>query len=339
MHKSNYLSLADQGINLNDYCLSSNYDEDLGNILPKIYPNQLLKLVSLYNINLLKDLTKKISLFTKTNRIVLGAGSEELVVRTNNLIKNNPVGMVTPGFYRTKESYESNNNNKIKLISRKDLLKPFEYSYVWISNPSLIDGEVFTTKELLKIIKIHPKTIFLVDEAGVFLLPEWQKYSLMTVTKDASNFVVYSSFSKLFGLSGQRVGFASGNRKILNLLEESGPTFPITNLSAVLAKTFVDKVRYFDKIVQKIQVHKQEVENLINENSGLQIRKTKLNFVLIKDTDNHKFSALLSKNKILALDTSSQEGVKEGWIRITIHSSEDKHVFLKRKLSKVLEQL
>ena len=339
MHKSNYLSLADQGINLNDYCLSSNYDECLRNIFPKINPNELLKLVSLYNINLLKDLIKKIALFTKTNRIVLGAGSEELVVRTNNLIKSNLVGMVNPGFYRTKESYESNNNKKIKLISRKDLLKPFGYNYVWIFNPSLIDGEVLTREELLKIIKSHPKTIFLVDEAGVFLLPEWQKYSLMPVIKDTSNFVVYSSFSKLFGLSGQRVGFASGNKKILNLLEESGPTFPITNLSAVLAKTSVGKARYFDNMVQKIQAHKQEIENLIEGNSRLQIKQTKLNFVFVKDTDIHKFSALLLKNKILALDTSSQEGVKEGWIRITIHSSEDKHAFLKKKLSKVLEQL
>jgi len=339
MRKDNYLSvckkLSQSGVAI-DYCLSSNVDERYRKIYNYKGGNGIVTLLGDYPQEKQKIISKRIKEKFKLKNIVLGSGSEDLIIRCNRIIKSKhwKTGVALPTFYRILETL---NDYSLRLLKQDDLDKLSNLEAVWLNNPNPLTGEVIKREYLLKIFAKYPKTIFFIDEAIMFLLTDWKKYSLLIDINECKNYVVLASFSKLYGISGLRAGFASGNAKIIKEIATYGTTFPFTVLTAYFVDKLLDYDHIFNKIRLQIRQNKGKLEKFLTEKLDLEVRPSQTNCVFCRRKGEVKFYNELLRVGIAGLDLDTQKGIdKQGWVRLTAHSSNVLHNQLISSLQKIL---
>ena len=339
MRKDDYLSvckkLSQSGVAI-DYCLSSNVDEKYRKIYNYKGGNGIVTLLGDYPQKKQKAISKKIKAKFKLENIVLGSGSEDLIIRCNRIIKNQhwKIGVVLPTFYRILETL---NDYSLRLLKQDDLDKLPNLVAVWLNNPNPLTGEVIKREYLLKIFAKYPKTIFFIDEAAMFLLSDWKKYSLLIDISKCKNCVVLTSFSKLYGISGLRAGFASGNARIINEIAIYGTTFPFTGLTAYFVDKLLDYDHIFSGIRLQIRKNKGKLEKFLTEKLDLEVRPSQTNCVFCRRKNGAKFYNELLGVGIVSLNLDTQKGIKkQGWVRLTAHSSNVLHNQLISSLQKLL---
>lgn len=339
--KTNYLSLSNDSSlsGLINYCTTNNFDELYEELIPNISKKNIWERSISYSDKFLKNTSLKIKEKFKLNQVVLGAGSEELIIRLRVLaLENNwRVCITSPFFYRTEEILR---NAKPQLISEDSLDFDFsKFDLVIFFNPNPLNGHLFKANQLLSLFKQYPKTTFIIDEASMFILPSWKDYSLTSYTDDLKNFVVFSSFSKMYGIPLQRVGFASGNKHFLNQLRDVGPTFPVSPIALLLAENLLQEDQFLDILRDKIQKNKKELKEIITLIPELKIiNDSPINCIYLQSTNSkNKLYKELMRNGILSLDVEKMT-LKPNSVRLTIHSSKSRHQSLMNKFKQIANQ-
>jgi len=345
---SNYLELnqAKEENSISNFYLSNNQG-DLYKSLYKVTPKKIRKIISNYPNANYTDLKSKIIkkyYLDNTSEILLGSGSEELIVRINNYLRSNnfSVGITIPNFYRILETAgrykkiilphkEKNYLHKAKEVAKK--ISNLKINALWISNPNLINGKSFLRSGLTSLINNFPNILFIIDEAGIdFLEIKPNKYSLIKESQKLDNLLVIRSFSKMYGLAGIRGGFLSGKRKIIKKLNENSPTFPYTGLAQYFINQMLNKLEKFEKIRIKALKNKKEIEKKLNENNGFQINKSLTNCIYAKHQKLDLNNLLIDLN-IIPLNLNNCMGMEgSDYIRLTSHSSKKKFNYLYKKI-------
>ncbi len=332
----NYLKSTQSLLNKGkfDYCTSSNYDENLAKYFPSLCSEDVFNLSAHYPCLGEQKLERLIKNKLKLQKIAMGAGSEDLIVRICQIIKNNnwKTGVVVPTFYRIIDNladYTVIPNKNFNIIDYRI------FDIVWIVNPNPLTGK-YTPKALIKLIlKKNPRTMFVVDETEIFFLENWSKASLLNNCSECSNLLVITSFSKFHNVPGLRVGFAAGNKSFVLKLISRGPTFPISNLSRYITEKVITNIP-FKKVRAEINKNKEEVERLLLSNSNIEIRHSDINCVFCRLKNRKNFYKKLLEIGIIGLNLDTQVGAdKMGWVRLTIHSSPIKHKNLVGRLKKL----
>ena len=106
---SNYLektTIIKEKPELQDYSLSNNnIDDEYTEILNGMSIGKITELINRYPDYKYTELIKAIKKEFKINNVVLGSGSEDLIIRTNLVLKNEGViGIFLPNFYRMMET-------------------------------------------------------------------------------------------------------------------------------------------------------------------------------------------------------------------------------------------
>jgi histidinol-phosphate aminotransferase len=147
-------------------------------------------------------------------------------------------------------------------------------------NPNAPTGVEMPMDQVERIIAANPDCVVIVDEAyvdfgGTSALPLLEKYD---------NLLVVQTFSKSRAMAGQRVGFAIGNKKIIDYLKDVKFSFNsyTMNLPAIeLGTEAVTDAAYFHEITGRIvntrERFKKELRDL-----GFTFPDSKTNFVFAK---------------------------------------------------------
>lgn len=319
--------------------LSNNFDEDYCKIYPKMSTKLMVSLVAYYPDHNYKKIKKMICKRFDFKNIVLGSGSEDIIMRLNEVAMERKwkIGFVVPIFYRSIETFRTKG---FKFIAEEKFLKGDlgNLDAIWLDNPNLFTGRIYEKSHLIKLIKKHAKTIFFLDEAAIFsILEKWKKYSLLRQCCNYKNLIVISSFSKMYGISGLRAGFATGNNKILKELEQKGLTFPYTSFTEYFLYNILSMKDPLRDIHKKIKNNKKEIERMLLKYEDIKMIKSFTNCIYLKHTKNLNFYKDLLKVGIVGLNLDSQFGIKKkGYIRLTIHSSKKINNELKFRLKKLL---
>lgn len=318
-----------------DYCTSTNFDEDYRKIYPKLSPKQIFALAIAYPDPDYRDLTQKINSKFKVSEVVLGAGCEDLIIKSCQIIKekNWKVGVVLPTFYRIIDNLGKYTNIPAKEFGKRNYRN---LQALWIVNPNPLSGDIIDKNILLNIIRKNPITIFLIDETAIFFLQNWRDYSLLSDYKSTNNFVVLTSLSKLYGISGLRAGFATGNKTFLADLKAKNSTFPVTNITNFFVQKILDEDKFFENIRTKIDKNKRSVEKLLALNPNIEIKKSVTNCVFARFKNSRNLFKELLNLGIVGLNLDTQPGIdKKGFVRLTVHSSQKRHPILMDKLTKL----
>ncbi len=230
----NYLKKIEKfkKIDLKNYSLSNNNIGDEYKLLKnKINYTKLLELVSKYPDYRYLDLIKILKRTFKINNVVLGSGSEDLIIRINLVLKDKgDIAILLPNFYRIMETAEkykkiyTHYNLDSEFLDIKPIFSQIDKSIrsLWISNPNPMIGKVYKKEQLLRLIKDYPNVLFIIDESAIDFIENSSKFSVIDAAQILNNLIVIRSFSKLYGLAGLRAGFATGKLKILNKVKDFG---------------------------------------------------------------------------------------------------------------------
>ncbi|MDR1060684.1 MAG: histidinol-phosphate transaminase [Clostridiales bacterium] len=102
---------------------------------------------------------------------------------------------------------------------------------VMICNPNNPTGTTVGRDELAAFIgRVPPGVIVLLDEAYIEFSDGGNGESLYRLALERRNLAVLRTFSKLYGLAGERVGYAFAHREMADLMNKSASFFTVTRI-------------------------------------------------------------------------------------------------------------
>lgn len=199
---------------------------------------------------------------------------------------------------------------------------------VFFCNPNNPTGALVPSEELYDFIAEHGESLFLVDES---YLPFIREPSLLDFSIP-DNLFILSSYSKIYGIPGLRLGFlTSTGANLKNIHEQSRPWG--VNRMAQIAGEYL--IRYGDDYVAKtIDFVEKERLRIVNELSSMAEIKVipgAANFILCKLTGKMTAPELQKKmidRKVMIRNCDNFTNLDEKYFRISLKSEEDNNYFL-----------
>ncbi|MEG1560454.1 MAG: histidinol-phosphate transaminase [Clostridia bacterium] len=120
---------------------------------------------------------------------------------------------------------------------------------IFICNPNNPTGTIVTKSEVEKFMKdIPPHVIVVFDEAYAEFVSEESYPQGMDYVRAGANVIVTRTFSKLYGMAGNRVGFAIAKPHIMNTLKRVAEPFPVNRIAQAGALAALDDFEFADRV-------------------------------------------------------------------------------------------
>jgi histidinol-phosphate aminotransferase len=205
-----------------------------------------------------------------------------------------------------------------------DLRFPEDTTLVAIVNPNNPNGGIFDMGRLPDLLRRHPRTHFLVDEAFIGLAGE----PVASLVPEHRNLLVTRTLSKAHSLAGFRVGYAVLPEPLADDLNENNDAYPLARPSQAAA---LATLRHEGKIAARLKQLRTWTEALAAalRKLGARVHPTQTYFFLANfaPRDAVELAARLRERGILvkALDDAR---LGRGYLRITTALPEDNARFL-----------
>ena len=159
--------------------------------------------------------------------------------------------------------------------------KASKKSIVVIVNPNNPTGQYLRKSEVIKLLDGLPKgSVLVVDEAYIDYLGK--KESVETLVPKRNNLVVLKSMSKIYALSGARVGYMVANKSIISELKAYCPPWAVSAMGQVAAITALKNEGYYAKKIRETHRLRKEFCRKLNSVPHLKLYPSVANFVLIE---------------------------------------------------------
>jgi histidinol-phosphate aminotransferase len=188
---------------------------------------------------------------------------------------------------------------------------------VAIVNPNNPTGGVFDMTPLPGLLRRHPDTYFLVDEAFIDLAGE----SVSSLVPSHRNLVVTRTFSKAHSLAGFRVGYAVASAELADGLNSANDAYPLARASQAAA---LATLRHMDEIRARVEALKAWTRGLASElqNLGVRVYPSETYFFLadFSPLDGRDLARALEAKRILVKPLSD---LGPGFVRMTTSTPEN----------------
>ncbi len=190
-----------------------------------------------------------------------------------------------------------------------------------LANPNAPTGINESVEVLEEIIQSNPDVVVIIDEAYV----DFGGESCLPLVDKYDNLLVVQTFSKSRSLAGMRIGFAIGNPKLIQYLQDAKYSFNSYTLNTPTLKLGVEAVKdeeYFvttvKKVIQTREWSKQELSKL-----GFSFPDSCTNFIFARHESipAQEILAKLREKKIYVRHFKS-ERISE-YLRISIGTDEE----------------
>lgn len=154
---------------------------------------------------------------------------------------------------------------------------------VIIANPNAPTGRCLTIDEVKSILDSNPSNAVIVDEAYI----EFGGKSVVPLVKEYPNLLVIQTMSKSHALAGMRIGFAIGNRDLIeamNRVKNSFNSYTLDRLAIIAGTEALKDMDYYSETWKRIIATRERVCREL-EKSGFKIVASKANFIFISHPD------------------------------------------------------
>lgn len=206
---------------------------------------------------------------------------------------------------------------------------------VYLANPNNPSGSTPKPK-VLELSRNNPQAIVVIDEAYA----QFTNLSVIDQVKSFPNLVVLRSFSKDYGMAGNRIGFLVASKEIITQVKPKIQWANVSYLSVGAASIALDHEDYFAHIRQDINIRRDEFIYFLTH-LHYQVFPSHINAVLLKfenETIATSFVNHLKKSQITVSpgNGNSNIGLDNTFVRITIGTPEQmttvEHVISEFKL-------
>lgn len=228
--------------------------------------------------------------------------------------------------------------NLIKVDYKKDLFLSAEDiievischkpKLVCIANPNSPTGTVLLPEDIEKILAISLKqnTVVLIDEAYYPFYP----VSSVGLISDYPNLIVTRTFSKAMGLASARLGFAIGQKRIIEYLHKTRPMYETNAFAVKFAEHVLKNYHLVEKGLAEVKTAKEYLEKELDR-LRIPYFKSYANFILIDALSPAKAVKIrenLARKKIL-VKAGFKSATLKNCIRVTIGSVKQMKYFVK----------
>jgi histidinol-phosphate aminotransferase len=201
--------------------------------------------------------------------IHINAGSE-LILRQLFSLYGRQVHLLTPTYSLFPEIAE--NYTETRLLPEKDfklrrteIKIPDGTTLFVIVNPNNPNGATVDMEPLPQLLRDHPNTYFLVDEAFIGIAGQ----SVAYLVPEYSNLIVTRTFSKAHSLAGFRVGYAILPQHLAEEMNKRNDAYPLARPSEAAA---IATLYHENKISERIKQLKEWTRELAENLQKLGIR-------------------------------------------------------------------
>ncbi|MCO7177146.1 histidinol-phosphate transaminase [Sporolactobacillus kofuensis] len=154
---------------------------------------------------------------------------------------------------------------------------------VVIPNPNAPTGRGLPLDAVKEILEANPDQVVIIDEAYI----DFGGTSVVPLINDFPNLLVIRTLSKYSSLAGIRVGFALGQKELidgLNRTKNSFNSYTIDRLALAGAKAAIDDDNYYRDMAQRI-INTREHTAASLEAIGFQVIPSQSNFLFVSHAD------------------------------------------------------
>lgn len=210
---------------------------------------------------------------------------------------------------------------------------------VFICNPNNPTGALVPTGELHAFIKKHKSTLFLVDES---YLPFVDEQSLLT-RKSCDNLLVLSSFSKIYGIPGLRLGFLSAPGALLKKMSVQRKPWGVNRVAQIAGEFLIaNGEEYADRVRKFVAEERPRVIGELKKISGIRTIDGVTNFILCHLDCKARADQLWRKmveEKIMIRNCATFTGLDNRYFRMSLKEvdTNDKCLSVLKKAMQELE--
>ena len=270
----------------------------------------------------------------KRNQVFVGNGSDEILAFIFMTFFNKSDNIyypdITYSFYPVYSDLFGLNEiaiplNKYFEINIEDYFRL--NGHIIITNPNAPTSIALTLKEVEKIIINNPNNLIIVDEAYV----DFGAESSVSLIDKYDNLLVVQTFSKSRSYAGMRLGYALGNKDIIEGLERlkfSFNSYTINRISIESAIESFDDEEYFQNCRNKIiETRRYTTSELLK--LGFNVLDSKSNFLFISHS-NVSAKILYQKLRDNGILIRYFDKPKiDNFLRVTIGTDEEMKEFIK----------
>jgi histidinol-phosphate aminotransferase len=168
-----------------------------------------------------------------------------------------------------------------------------------LPNPNAPTAIGMPLADIEALVASHPDQPVIIDEAYI----DFGGETAIPLTRKYDNLLVIHTLSKSRSLAGLRVGFAIGQRPLIEALErvkDSFNSYPIDRLAEVGATAAIEDVEWFDSTRKKVMESRERVTGSLRQR-GFQVLPSMANFVFARhpDYEGGKLAAGLRAQSVL----------------------------------------
>ena len=232
-------------------------------------------------------------------------------------------------FQQAKKKVKFAKMGKNFAISLEDLRAEMDSDtkQVIVCNPNNPTGQTLSKKDLIQFAKEIAPKILVVDEAAIHFAGE----SLISEINNLPNLLVLRTFSKAFGIAGLRLGFAVGQKEIIEKLNQNTQPFPVSSAAMHLAQIALKDKAHIAKSRAFVKSEKAFLQTKLIK-LGFEIVPSESNLFLLRVTPlftgSREFCTLLAEYDVSVVDGNAFAGLNNEYVRLSVRTRETHLKFL-----------
>lgn len=199
---------------------------------------------------------------------------------------------------------------------------PEEVQLLWLCNPNNPTGQVVEKKLLCRLLEQNPKVLFVID----------QSYEYFTLTplfsaEEATSYphlLLLHSMTKRYAIPGLRLGYATGNARMLERLRSQRMPWSVNQLAIEAGRYLLEREDEMDVVAYLSE--SQRLRQSLIQTGMVEVWETKTHFMLACLRIGRASALkeyLLKEHGLLIRDASNFSGLDERYFRIAAQNPED----------------
>lgn len=270
--------------------------------------------------------------------VLLGNGSDELIsIMATAVARQDRRAVImapTPAFVMFSRSAQFagadfvgvpvNGDFSLDLPAMLAAIERHRPALVFLAYPNNPTGNLFDDADMVAIVRALGDTgIAVVDEA----YQPFAKKSFMGRLPEFPNMVVMRTLSKL-GLAGIRLGYLSGDARLLEQFEKVRPPYNVNVLTQVAAEFALDHLDVLDRQAELLNAERTRLAAELAALPGVEVFPSAANFISMRVPDADKVCSELRAGKVLIKNLGKMDKILANCIRVTVSTPEENTAFL-----------
>ena len=270
------------------------------------------------------------------NNILAGNGSTEMIYLVPRALCFEKAAVITPSYH----DYE-----RASMIAGADIIRiptsmEKEFAFpsttdltgilkkadaLWLGRPNNPTGTMVSKDQILELARRFPDKWFIVDEAFIEFVEDWQNKSLLKEIY-LPNVLVLHSLTKFYALAGLRLGGLVGNEETIQRLKKEKLPWTVNGISEKVAGLLLECGDYEKKSITMISKERERVYRRIKSLDGIRVFLPSANFLLCqwnRTPDLDDFFRHLLSNNVYVRDCRNFPGLEKGFFRFGLKSAEE----------------